>query len=100
MIVNTEIFQANGTAERDAALVMLEQVPAGSGHGGSRQGLRYAGLRGRVPAYERDTARGQNTERSGGSAIDGRTARHAGYEISQKKRKRIEECFGWMKTSR
>ena len=32
------------------------------------------------------------------SAIDSRTARHAGYAISQKKRKRIEECFGWLKT--
>jgi hypothetical protein len=33
-----------------------------------------------------------------GSAIDGRTTHHAGYAISQKKRKRIEESFGWMKT--
>ena len=40
----------------------------------------------------------QNTKRSGGSAIDGRTTRHAGYAVSQVKRKRIEECFGWLKT--
>ena len=40
----------------------------------------------------------QNLKRSGGSAIDRRTTRHAGYEISQRKRKRIEEVFGWMKT--
>ena len=39
----------------------------------------------------------QNTARAGGSAIDGRTTRHTGYTVSQKKRKRIEECFGWMK---
>ena len=32
------------------------------------------------------------------SAIDGRTTRHAGYGISQRKRKRVEEIFGWMKT--
>ena len=32
------------------------------------------------------------------SAIDGRTTRHAGYGISQQKRKRVEEIFGWMKT--
>jgi hypothetical protein len=32
------------------------------------------------------------------SAIDGRTTRHDGYEISQRKRKRVEEVFGWMKT--
>ena len=40
----------------------------------------------------------QNHERRGGSAIDGRTTRHAGYVVSQRKRKRIEECFGWLKT--
>jgi transposase len=40
----------------------------------------------------------QNLGRKGGSAIDSRTARHAGYALSQKKRKRIEECFGWLKT--
>ncbi len=33
-----------------------------------------------------------------GSALDGRTARHAGYAVSQKVRKRVEEIFGWMKT--
>jgi hypothetical protein len=32
------------------------------------------------------------------SAIDGRTTRHPGYKISQRRRKRIEEIFGWMKT--
>ena len=41
----------------------------------------------------------QNTKRSGGSALDGRTTRHSGYGVSQKKRKRIEECFGWLKTT-
>ena len=40
----------------------------------------------------------QNDGRRGGSALDQRTTRHAGYRISQKKRKRIEECFGWLKT--
>src|SRR6476469_4352396 len=40
----------------------------------------------------------QNVGRRGGSAIDSRTTRHAGYAISQRKRKRIEECFGWLKT--
>ena len=34
----------------------------------------------------------------GGSAIDARTTQHPGYAISQRKRKRIEECFGWLKT--
>jgi IS5 family transposase len=40
----------------------------------------------------------QNHKRPGGSAIDARTVRHAGYQISQIKRKRIEESFGWLKT--
>ena len=40
----------------------------------------------------------QNVKRSGGRAIDERTTRHGGYEVSQRKRKRIEECFGWLKT--
>ena len=37
-------------------------------------------------------------QRIKGSAIDGRTARHAGYGVSQKQRKRVEEIFGWLKT--
>jgi hypothetical protein len=40
----------------------------------------------------------QNEKRRGGSAIDGRTTRHAGYKVSQVKRKRIEEVFGWLKS--
>jgi hypothetical protein len=40
----------------------------------------------------------QNTEPPGGSAIDQRTTRHAGYTVSQTKRKRVEEIFGWFKT--
>ena len=40
----------------------------------------------------------QNHQRRGGSAIDGRTTRHPGYAISQRKRKRIEECCGRLKT--
>jgi hypothetical protein len=40
----------------------------------------------------------QNLNRPGGSAIDARTTRHVGYEISQKRRPRIERAFGWMKS--
>ena len=40
----------------------------------------------------------QNDKRRGGSALDERTTRHESYRISQRKRKRIEECFGWLKT--
>ena len=41
----------------------------------------------------------QNSNRPGGSAIDGRTTRHPGYGISQRKRKLVEEFFGWFKTA-
>jgi hypothetical protein len=41
----------------------------------------------------------QNDKRPGGSAIDARTTRHDGYKVSQRKRKRIEEVFGWIKTA-
>jgi len=98
LIVNAEVLEANGRAERDAALVMLEQV-AGDGR------ITVAGDKGFDTAEFVAECRhmnvtphvAQNTARPGGSAIDSRTTRHASYAISQKKRKRIEECFGWLK---
>jgi len=98
LIVNAELLQANGRAERDAALLMLEQVP-----GDSR--ITVGGDKAFDTAEFVDQCRhmnvtphvAQNDGRRGGSAIDARTTRHAGYKVSQKKRKRIEECFGWLK---
>jgi transposase len=99
LIINTEVFQANGTAERDAALTLLEQIV----------GIRRVTV-GADKAYDtRDFVKecrdmnvtphvAQNLRRNGGSAVDGRTTRHSGYDVSQRKRKRIEECFGWLKT--
>jgi len=99
LIVNTELFEANGTAERDAALVMLEQIS------GTKR-VTVAGDKGYDTKDFVAECRNmkvtphvaQNNNRPGGSAIDARTARHAGYQISQLKRKRIEESFGWLKT--
>src|ERR1700675_3118493 len=99
LIVTTELFQANGTAERDAALVMLEQIPGN--HRVTLGGDKGYDTRDFVAECRNLKVTphvAQNTKRSGGSAIDERTTRHAGYEISQKKRKRIEESFGWLKT--
>jgi len=98
LVVNAELLQANGRAERDAALLMLEQVP-GDGR------ITVGGDKGFDTQDFVDECRhmnvtphvAQNTSRPGGSAIDARTTRHAGYPVSQKKRKRIEECFGWLK---
>jgi transposase len=98
LIVNTELLQANGRAERDAALLMLEQVP-GDGRitVGGDKGFDTAEFVEQCRHMNVTPHVAQNTGRPGGSAIDARTTRHAGYEVSQKKRKRIEECFGWMK---
>jgi len=99
LIVDAEVFQANGTAERDAALVMMERLAGtqpltvGGDKGFDTRGFVAECRNLRVTPHV-----AQNHTRPGGSAIDGRTTRHSGYAISQKKRKRIEECFGWLKT--
>ena len=98
LVADVEVLQANGTAERDAALVMIENI----------QGDRPITI-GADKAYDtRDfvketrnmNATPQVAQNNKGrkSAIDGRTTRHPGYAISQQKRKRVEEIFGWMKT--
>ena len=99
LIVDAEVFLANGTAERDAALVMLEQIPGtkrvtvGGDKGFDTHGFAAECRHLRVVPHV-----AQNQQRRGGSAIDGRTTRYPGYARSQRKRKRIEECFGWLKT--
>ena len=97
LLVQTMLTQADGTAERDAALLMASKIP----------GTRRLTLGADKNYDTRDfvgTARemkitphvAQNTTNRS-SAIDGRTTRRAGYEISQRKRKRVEQSFGWMK---
>jgi transposase/IS5 family transposase len=101
LLVDLQVSAATGTAERDAVPALLDEA--------ADRGFRPRTL-GADKNY--DTAaciadqrvRGvtphvaQNTGRNGGSAIDGRTTRHAGYAVSQRLRKRVEEIFGWMKT--
>jgi IS5 family transposase len=99
LIVNAMAWEANGTAERDTALRMLEQIPG-------QQRLTVGGDKGFDTANFVAECRhlqvtphvAQNDKRRGGSAVDERTTRHESYRISQRKRKRIEECFGWLKT--
>jgi transposase len=99
LVVDLELMQPSGTAERDAAMLMAariagtERVTIAADKGYDTKDF-VAVMRGLnvTPHVAR------NDKRRGGSAIDGRTARHAGYKISQRKRKRIEEVFGWMKT--
>jgi IS5 family transposase len=99
MVVDTELFQCNGTAERDAAMLMAERI-----QGSTR--VTVGGDKGYDTKEFVRELRGmnvtphvaQNQNRPGGSAIDDRTTRHAAYKVSQQKRKRVEEVFGWMKT--
>jgi len=99
LIVDVEVFQAKGTAERDAALIMLQRITGtGPVTVGGDKGFDTRDFV-KECRYMRVTPHvAQNHARPGGSAIDGRTTRHAGYAVSQRKRKRIEECFGWLKT--
>jgi len=99
LIVNAMAWQATGTAERDTALLLLEQIPGERRVtvGGDR-GFDTADFVAECRHMQVTPHVAQNQGRRGGSAIDQRTTRHAGYPVSQRKRKRIEECFGWLKT--
>jgi transposase len=98
LLVRTMVTQADGTAERDAALLMALQIP------GNRR-VTLAADRNYDTKDFVGTLRGmtitphvaQNESRCGGSILDRRTTRHPGYAISQQKRKRVEQSFGWMK---
>lgn len=98
LVVQAQVTMATGTAEREAALEMLE----------ARRGRRRVTVGGdkgydvqEFVADVRDlgvTPHVAQNDRNRRSAIDARTTRHVGYEISQRKRKRVEEVFGWLKT--
>jgi IS5 family transposase len=103
LAVGGGISQATGTAEREAALDLID---------GRRRGRRRITL-GADKAYdvaqfvhdlrERSVtphiAIDGHLSKTGKTEIDGRTTRHVGYDISQRCRKRIEEVFGWIKGS-
>jgi transposase len=99
LVVDAEVLICSGTAERDAARMMIGSlertapVTVGADKGyDTKDFVKDLRQMNATPHVA------QNLNRPGGSAIDGRTARHAGYQVSQMKRKRIEEVFGWLKT--
>jgi transposase len=98
LVVDTQVTQATGTAEREAALAMAEAIPGqqrvtlgADKNYDTRDCIRELRELRVTPHVAQNT-----TGRS--SAIDGRTTRHPGYTVSQRKRKCVEEIFGWMKT--
>jgi transposase len=99
LVVEAELTLATGTAEREAACAMVDEledehrITVGADKAyDSRDFVADMRRLGVTPHVSQNT----NGRRS---AIDGRTTRHPGYAISQRKRKRIEEVFGWMKAA-
>ena len=99
LVVDTELLQCNGTAERDAALLMAERLDGANRVTlGADKGYDTKEFVKEMRGMTVTPQVAQNDNRPGGSAIDERTTRHSGYQVSQQKRKRIEEVFGWLKT--
>ena len=97
---DTEVEHVSGTAERDSALAMLERMP-------HREGDRTVGADKHYDTKDfvegcrsGDSCRtlAQNITALRKSAIDARTTSHPGYEASQRRRKLVEQSFGWTKT--
>jgi transposase len=98
LVVSTLTTRAYGSAERNAALLMAESVPGVHRVTlGADKGYDARDFTAELRHMEITPHIAQNdTNRR--SAVDERTTRHAGYQLSQKKRKRVEEVFGWMKS--
>jgi transposase len=98
LAVGVALLPATGTAEREAAIEMIAELPdSGRITLGADKNYDTREFVGQLRELEVTPHVAQNdTHRR--SAIDARTTRHAGYAISQQKRKRIEEIFGWLKT--
>lgn len=100
LLVDLRIAEANGTAEREVALEMMDdrlpgqrRITLGGDKGYDTKDFVEECIARNVTPH---VAQNISTNRS--SAIDGRTIRHEGYSISQRLRKRVEEIFGWTKT--
>jgi len=95
LVADVQVLPVTGTAEREAALMMIgslegtDKVTVGGDKGYDTK---------EFAAECRQMNATPHVAQKVHSAIDGRTTRHAGYGISQQKRKRVEEIFGWMKT--
>lgn len=100
LLIDVRVTPAHGKAEREAALTMLDESLPGTSR------LTLAGDKGFdardfvSACRDRNTTPhvAQNASKHRSSAIDARTTRTAGYKVSQRIRKRVEEIFGWFKT--
>lgn len=107
LVVDIESTQANGTAERDAAVTMLARERAARGDQaeprrvtvGADKAYDTAGFVANCRDLRVTPHVAQNVYGNRRSAIDGRVTRHAGYAMSMRARMLVEKVFGWMKTT-
>ena len=96
LAVGARLSQATGRAERETALDLLEHIPRRTRITvGADKGYDVASF---VEALRDSDATPHVARKIRYSAIDSRTTRHESYSVSQRKRKRVEEIFGWLKT--
>lgn len=99
LIVKAAASHATGKAEREVAAGLLGQLPGMKRRTvGADKNYDTAGFVADCRAMNITPHVARNDKRAGGSAINGRTSRHAGYSVSQRSRKRVEEPFGWGKS--
>jgi transposase len=105
LAVDGVVTQATGTAEREAALAMLDRRPRRRRITlGADKAYDVTGFIGdlrarRVTPHVAIDGHLSKTGKPRKTAVGARTTRHPGYAISQRCRKRIEEVFGWLKGS-
>ena len=94
--MNVRLTQATGTAEREAAVEMVDDIPGPKQVTvGADKNYDAEAMVQQLRERKATPHVAQNQERRR-SAIDSRTTRHPGYQICQRARKKVEESFGWM----
>jgi transposase len=98
LIVQADATTASSRAEREAAIAMIERHSPGSERRLTVAADKGYDTKGFVAECRRMCVTPHVAAKVRHSAVDGRTTRHASYAVSQRKRKLIEEAFGWAKT--
>jgi len=99
LVVATEVTVATGRSEVEAAKRLLQRRGTErSGTVGADKAYDHEGFVARAREAQMTPHVAQNISKTHSSFVDGRTTRHEGYAVSQRRRKRVEEVFGWMKT--
>ncbi len=98
LIVEADATKATSRAERETALAMIERHDPGSERRLTLAADKGYDTRGFVAACREMCVTPHVAAKVRHSAIDARTTRHRAYAVSQRKRKLIEEAFGWAKT--